>query len=273
MSEVVRAYYDGKVEYEWERLAMPMRHLEFASTLRLLDAYFPPAGRVLDVGSGPGRYSIELLERGYSVTLYELSPKQLARARQEIAKAGLVAEEYINDDARNLGRMPAEAFDALLLMGPMYHLIDGSDRQRVLAECHRILKPGGILLAAYINSWGLLRAGLTEFADEFQDPSALRDLLGESIQAGGDVGGFTEAYFTTPPAALEEVSGAGFEVISRAGVESFAAGQKHTMHDLRETKPVVYENIKRMVAETCELEPFRDTTEHLHIVARKPLGR
>lgn len=270
MSDAVRAYYDEKVDYEWARLDMPMRHLEFASTLRLLDDYFPPSGHILDVGSGPGRYSIELLKRGYSVTLFELSPKLLARARQEIANAGLAAEAYINDDARNLGRMPSDSFNALLLMGPMYHLVNGEDRKRVLTECHRILKPGGMLLVAYINAWGLLRAGLNEFADEFQNMEALRGLLGESTQTGEDVGGFTEAYFTIPPAALSEVSGAGFEIISRAGVESFAAGQKYTLHALREAKPGIYENIKQMVVETCELEPFRDTTEHLHIVARKP---
>lgn len=56
------------------RLDLPGFRLELLSTVRLIEKHFPPAGKIADIGSGPGRYAVELLKRGYRVTLVELSP-------------------------------------------------------------------------------------------------------------------------------------------------------------------------------------------------------
>ena len=56
MSNIVRDYYNDNVQKEWERLTLPLGAIEFASTLRLIEHYFPPTGHVADIGSGPGRY-------------------------------------------------------------------------------------------------------------------------------------------------------------------------------------------------------------------------
>ncbi len=64
----VEAFYDRNAQNEWDRLD---RHkTEFAITLRALEEYMPrPPQDVLDIGGGPGRYSIALANRGYKVTL------------------------------------------------------------------------------------------------------------------------------------------------------------------------------------------------------------
>jgi hypothetical protein len=82
MSRVVREFYDSDVQREWRRLAEPLCQIEFASTLRLVEKYFPPTGRVCDIGGGPGRYTVALARRGYRVTLVELSDGLLKRVRQ-----------------------------------------------------------------------------------------------------------------------------------------------------------------------------------------------
>ncbi len=64
MSDIVRDYYNDNVQKEWERLTTPLGAIEFASTLRLIKIYFPPMGHVADIGSGPGRYSVELCKLG-----------------------------------------------------------------------------------------------------------------------------------------------------------------------------------------------------------------
>jgi S-adenosylmethionine-dependent methyltransferase len=69
VSQSVKDFYNSNAVVEWERLDLPLCRVEFVSTLRLITKYFPKQGRVCDVGGGPGRYSIELIRRGYAVTL------------------------------------------------------------------------------------------------------------------------------------------------------------------------------------------------------------
>ena len=68
----------------------PYRRLEFESTMRLVERYFPKDGSVADIGCGPGRYSIEMLKRGYRVTLVDLSEESLEIARRKMAELGLM---------------------------------------------------------------------------------------------------------------------------------------------------------------------------------------
>jgi S-adenosylmethionine-dependent methyltransferase len=99
VSRVVREFYDSDVEREWRRLAEPLCQIEFASTLRLIEKYFPPAGRVCDIGGGPGRYAVALARRGYRVTLVELSEGLLQRSQAALSDAGVSAERLLCGDA------------------------------------------------------------------------------------------------------------------------------------------------------------------------------
>src|SRR5439155_24965429 len=163
MSQVVRDFYNSNAAAEWERLDLPLCKVEFVSTLHLIDSYFPKQGRVCDVGSGPGRYSIELIRLGYAVTLLDLSDDEIQLARAQLDKLELSAEQLIIGDAQNLTMLASESFDAALLLGPMYHLADGGKRANVLGELTRILKPDGIAFFAYLNDVGMIYTGFVEF--------------------------------------------------------------------------------------------------------------
>lgn len=268
MSDVVRRYYDASVESEWDRLANPYRRFELESTLRLVEEHFPPGGHIADVGGGPGRYAIELLRRGYRVSLIDLSARAIAFARARLEELGLKAQQVENADARDLACLPAAAFDAGLLLGPMYHLIDEADRRKALFEFHRILKPGAPGIVGFINPWGILRSGLDEFPDLYADGTRIRELLDTAVQAG-DQRAFTEAAFLSPPQALAEIRLSGFAIETRAGVEGFASGMLGEVARISAEDPPAYENILRLVTETCTWPAYRDCTEHLHVVVRR----
>ena len=154
MSDVVKRYYDEQVEREWQRLERPYRRLEMVSTLRLIEETFPKEGRVADIGGGPGRYSMELLRRGYRTTLVDLSPKAIDFAQDRFAEAGLVADATVAANACDLSFLPSASFDAGLLLGPLYHIVEESDRREALGEFHRILKPGGgLYMAVFMQTW------------------------------------------------------------------------------------------------------------------------
>ena len=80
---------------------------------------------------------------------------------------------------------------------------------------------------------------------------------------------FTETYFTVPEKAISEVNEVGFNILSRAGAESFLSGQAFYMTKYYLEDKEIYFNLLKVATEKCEDERFRDSTEHLIIVAKK----
>jgi S-adenosylmethionine-dependent methyltransferase len=267
MSEIVKRYYDGQVDTEWTRLENSYRRFEWVSTLRLIEEYFPASGHVADIGGGPGRYAVELLRLGYRVTLVDLSDRAIAFAREKLTELELHAEEVRCGDARDLADLATSGFDAALHLGPMYHIVKAEDRNVALRELHRILKPGAPAIVGFINPWGVLRSGLTEFPDLYADYDTVKRLTDTYVQEG-EQRAFTEAAFITPPQAVRELRDAGFAVVARAGVEGFASGALGPVTEIAKNDPTAYEAIRRLVGETCEHPAYRDCTEHLHVVVR-----
>ena len=267
MRNYVKEYYDNNYEKEWDRLKKPYRIIEFMSTMYLIEKYFPKEGNAIDIGCGPGRYSIELLKKGYNVTLFELSGEELKLAKSKIEEEGLKAQEYICEDALNLHFLESEKYDVLLLMGPMYHVLNETDRVKILKEARRILKDDGIALISYINSWGCLKSGVTEFSEVFSDLQNVYNYLDE--QKFDPNSSFTNLYMTTPTNALKEVTEAGFNIISYAGVESFLSGIESRVVELAVEDKNVYNNLLKVASETCEYPQYRDATEHIHIIVKK----
>lgn len=168
-TEQVRGYYQRLDIGEWNRFERPLQRIEFLSTLRLIDKYLPNQGEACDIGAGPGRYSVELLRRGLKVTLFDLSPNLLSIARDHIARAGLTASAFYTGDARDMSLFGDQLFDVVLVMGPLYHLKEPHHRIRVLSESRRIMRKGGRGLVAYLNGWGLIRTGITDFPSRYED--------------------------------------------------------------------------------------------------------
>ncbi len=268
MISEVRKYYDENAEFEWQRLNNPYSRVEFCSTLHLIEKYFPKSGEIIDIGSGPGRYSLELLKRGYEVSLLDLSKNELDIAKRKIEEANLTAENYYCKSALELEFLADESFDGLLLMGPLYHLHSTEERSKVLSDSYRILKKNGVALISYINTWGVLKASVGEFPDSFKDIEHFDRYRDGDLKFSPEES-FTSTYFTTPPLALDEIRKAGFEIVSYAGAESFLSGLSIQMKNLYLYMPEVYENYLKKAVEFCELPQYRDTTEHLHVIVKK----
>jgi len=268
MSEVVRQYYNRRPESEWKRLQSPYGSLEWAGTLHLIDSYFPASGHVADIGGGPGRYTIELLQRGFQATLVDLSEHNIALAEEKLSEAKVRAEAVLCANATDLSCFESSSFDAALMLGPMYHIIDENVRRQALEELGRILKPGAPAIVGFINPLGVLRAALTDTPEMFSEYVSPSSLLDTCIQCG-EQEAFTEAAFLAPAQAVFELRQAGFAVETRAGAEGFAAGMLDEVQAIAAGDPGALDTIRRLVAETCELPAYRDSTEHLQVVVRR----
>jgi len=218
----VEKLYDSNPQAEWERAE---RHrTEFAITLRALLQHLPPAPcRVLDCGGGPGRYAIELARRGYEVTLFDLSAGNLALARGKATEAAVALAGFDQGTALDLSRYGDGSFDAVLLMGPLYHLLEEAERLRALSEERRVLRPGGPLFAAFITRFAVHRDAAAHY---FTEPLALPGLY-ETIEQTGQLppreGGTFVAYFAHPDEVEPLVRRAGLEVDEILGVEGYVS--------------------------------------------------
>ena len=136
---------------------------------RLVDVYFPQAGRVLDVGCGTGRVALALARRGFDVLGIDLSTPMIAcakkRAREEPGIQGDVQFREMNALATSL---PSESFDGVLFAFNGIEFIPRySGKRALLAEVRRVLKPGACFIFCAHNAWclnGHLRTRLLTLA-------------------------------------------------------------------------------------------------------------
>ena len=208
---------------ERDRLDTPFGRVEFARTCEILERALPPApATVADVGGGPGRYSLWLAGRGYTVRhrdLVELHLEQLAGAA---AAAGLAIDSAIAD-ARELDLADASV-DAVLLLGPIYHLPTREDRVAALAEARRVVRPGGPVFAVAISRWAPRLHGDVSgrLGEKF---ATMADAVAEVERSGRLVplfeGSFS-GYCHRPDELRKEIEAAGLELADLVGVEGIA---------------------------------------------------
>ncbi len=267
----IERLYDGQPQREWERAE---RHrTEFAVTLRALDEHLPPPpARVLDCGGGPGRYAIELARRGYEVTLFDLSSECLHMAGEKAREAGVTLAAYEHGSAIDLSRFPDQSFDAVLMMGPLYHLLEEAERLRTLVEAHRVLKPGGSLLAAFITRYAPIRyVAAHEPAYLVEQPELLEMMLSTGrLPPRGEQGSAFVAYFAHPTEVVPLCQRAGFEVHTVLGVEGVVSMIEDGVNALSGAAWEAWVDLNHRLAEDATLH---GGVEHLLVVAHRPRWR
>ncbi len=275
LRDEIEAYYASGAEAD--RLDLGYFQLERSRTKNLLSRKLPAApGLMLDVGGGTGPYARFLTAAGYTVYLLDPIASHVEMARRP-AEGGPAPAEAIVGDARDLPWEEAVA-DAVLLLGPLYHLPEHEDRERVLAEAFRVLRPGGVVFVAGISRMSPLLDGIVGSPTgrpgmAIPLPIGLR-IVREVFRTGhysnpfGDPSMFTTAYMHTPHELVAEVEQAGFtgcELYAVEGPGAYFPGFESLYR--RERGRRLLEGIATAVS---RLPWLRGATPHLLAFARKP---
>ncbi len=245
----VKDYYASFGDKEWRRLSDTSNdgYVEFSITCRQIAKHLKPNSTVLDLGGGPGRYSLWLAEQGHRVVLADLSPNLLDIARTQLSNFPHAdhIEEVCEADARDLSRWHDNAFDAVLCLGPFYHLPKIEDRVIATKEICRVMKPEGILIAAFLARLSFLRRTLSlpEEQKHFMDEAWFNNLMDHGHFQNSFQGRFTEGYGATPNEITSHFANLGFQQISLIAAESIAGGINHKLSELRHMNRELHDKI------------------------------
>ena len=143
---------------EDKRLTRRRGEVEFITSLKYIKEYLKPNDKIVDIGAGTGRYSIELEKLGYDVTAVELVKHNIKQIEQKSKNT-----KTILGNAKDLSMIEANTFDLTLLFGPMYHLITKEEKIQALNEAKRITKKDGIIMVAYcMNDYAIIEHGFID---------------------------------------------------------------------------------------------------------------
>ena len=147
MMENVIQFYEN---YDEEgRLFRSKSHLrEYLTTIRYFDRLFEPGSRILDACAGTGRYAYYLANKGHIVTACDLVERNVDIIKSK-PDANKLAEISVCNTT-DLSRFESNSFDIVLCMGALYHLNSKELQEKVISECVRVCKSGGIVVLAYI---------------------------------------------------------------------------------------------------------------------------
>lgn len=252
---------------ESEHIRLDRHQLEFDLTWRFLEKYLPEKGSILEIGAATGRYTLPLAEQGYNITAVDLSSVQLEVASKRIADAGLDGSvAFLVADVRDLSVVTRHDFDAVLLMGPLYHLVEAEDRIQALQQVYDHMKPGGILFTSFISRFGILGDLLKNMPDWIKQQREVISVLmrgrdSDEYPRGGFRGYFAEVSEIEP--LHEEV---GFGTIELVGVEPAISADDESYNKLDEELRELWLDL---LFEVSANESTLGASRHLLYIGRK----
>lgn len=271
----VEVHYDRNAEREWERLD---RHrTEFAVTCRVLADYLaPPPGRILDIGGGPGRYTLHLTRLGYRVTLVDLSQRCLDLALAKSVAEGIYLTTPLKGNATALPDRFSDGaenftglFDAVLLMGPIYHLLELEDRTAAVHEAYRVLRPGGLIFASFLTRFAPLRDLAIHSPSWIVDfPGRYRQLMESGLNPAHNESTFPDSYFAHPDEIEPLMSSGGFHMEFVQGCEGLVAGHEEVVNEVQGDLWDAWVELNYKVGREPTL---RGASDHLLYVGSKPV--
>jgi SAM-dependent methyltransferase len=260
--EELQAYYARGQEAA--RLEHGAGLVEYLRTVEIMQRTLPAAPAVVaDIGGGPGRYTDWLVERGFQVIHRDL----VAEHVHDVASRHSGVDTRVGD-ARDLD-LADDSVDAVLLLGPIYHLRERHDRVQALREARRIVRRTGVVLVAAISRWGGRLDGML-----VQRLHEIRPAFASIVEEGERTGWIRaahEAGFSCathrPDELRAEIEDAGLKIETLVSLEgvSFALSDLDERLDVPDERQLLLDTLRRLdtVPELLGVGP------HLLAVARR----
>lgn len=152
----MRDYYDEFSHAEWERLEKDVAgRVSLEVHRRFLARFINPRDRVLEIGAGPGRFTLELINLGARVAVTDFSPVQLELNRARLDGSTSI-ESWEILDVCDTSKYADGEFDAVVAYGgPLSYAFEHVDE--AMTGLFRIVRPGGVVVASVMSLLGTWR--------------------------------------------------------------------------------------------------------------------
>ncbi len=244
----MQAYYGRDLERD--RLATGVGRVELIRTIEVVGRTLPePPATVADIGGGPGRYTDWLVAAGYSVIHRDVVAHHVEQVLDRHGRGVDAVVDAAVGDAMALD-LDDGSVDAVLLLGPLYHLATRADRLTALGEAVRVARPGGVVYAAAISRWAVRLHGIVVSGLHREFPAVLDTI--DELERTGRIepvtdGGFS-GYAHTPDQLREELEAAGLVIESLVALEglSFAFDDVDERLDDPDERAVLLEALRTL---------------------------
>lgn len=268
--EKVRNYYKSFDEQK-RLLSSNSGRLEFETTMEILKKNLPEKAAILDLGGGAGAYSFPLAAEGYEVYLADLSEDLIDKAKEYGKTQNACPGAYDVRNATDLSAYQDEQFDVVILLGPLYHLLEEAERKQCVAEIRRVLKPGGLVFAGFIPRL----SGSIGIVDRyFNHPGQVNEEILQRVFETGkfsnllDVG-FQEGYYPTVDQIEDLFSANGFQKKLMRSLRGFGYEKEDALYRLETENPEMFKTAMKLLNDTSEQKAIIEMCGHAIYVGCK----
>ena len=267
----IEEMYSNFTHGEWRRLKRRSGResvMEYYTTKIMLEAYLPKRGLVLDAGSGPGRYSVELARKGYDIVMLDPVKSSIEFGKRAFRRYGLMQRLKGSHIGRieDLSRFGSNTFDAVICLGgPLSHIMDQKLRKRAASELIRVAKPNAPILISVMGRLSVARAAPELFPEDIDAP-----FFKNWIRSGDYFGGwgFT-AFHGFRKKEMEDLFKGKLKGTRTVALEGFTSHHREaTLMKLYRSKKR-FDLWKRLHLENFEDPVIVDMSSHIMLIGRK----
>ncbi len=265
MDENVRNYYNEHVKEEDKRLSH--HAFELPMTLHFIEKYLRPGAKILDISCGTGHYAKELLSKGYQLGLNDISDANIELTKERLeGKSGILGID--RNHALESILWNKEDWDAILLLGPLYHMPKIEDRIKLLEMASANVSPGGFVFSGYMNRSQAMVYGLKNNPEGILNAEGARELWDRGTDNTFIEGTeyFNHAYFSKPEEINAEIEKAQLTPIHLLGYEGIFGERFELYHKLDKKLQEAWYNF---ALSHCEEKSMIYCSKHILSIAKK----